>query len=153
MSEFRSLLASITRTIGDRPLDADLERWLNEEHGPHTPGYEQIVAACLNAIREGWMCARQRGAIRYGRVLSPAEDLQGFSVDVVDMADVVGPHHVHPAGEIDLVMPLEGDAWFDGRGAGFCVYPAGSSHCPTVSGGRALVLYLLPNGSIEFTGA
>ncbi|HPW08964.1 MAG TPA: DUF4863 family protein, partial [Burkholderiaceae bacterium] len=26
-----------------------------------------------------------------------------------------------------------------------------SAHCPTVSGGRALVLYLLPQGRIEFT--
>jgi hypothetical protein len=29
--------------------------------------------------------------------------------------------------------------------------PAGSSHRPTVSQGRALVLYLLPQGAIEFT--
>ena len=48
-------------------------------------------------------------------------------------------------------MPTEGDARFDGRGAGWLVYPAGSSHRPTVSGGRAFVLYLLPGGAIEFT--
>ena len=75
----------------------------------------------------------------------------GFSVDVVDMDEVVGPHHGHPNGEIDLVMPLEGEAKFDGHGAGWVVYPAGSAHHPTVSGGRALVLYLLPEGSIEFS--
>jgi len=40
-----------------------------------------------------------------------------------------------------------------GRPAGWCVYPAGSAHRPTVSGGRALVLYLLPAGQIEFTRA
>ena len=63
-----------------------------------------------------------------------------------------GPHHVHPNGEIDLIMPLEGDATFDGRPAGWCVYAPGSAHCPTVAQGRALVLYLLPEGAIQFTG-
>ena len=29
--------------------------------------------------------------------------------------------------------------------------PPGSAHRPTVAAGRALVLYLLPQGAIEFT--
>jgi hypothetical protein len=58
---------------------------------------------------------------------------------------------VHPEGEIDLVMPVDGDARFDGRPAGWVVMPPGSAHRPTVSQGRALVLYLLPNGRIDFT--
>lgn len=69
------------------------------------------------------------------------------------MADIAGPHHVHPNGVIDLIMPIEGDAKFDGRPAGWTVMPAGSAHKPTVSSGRALVLYLLPDGKIEFTKA
>ena len=76
-----------------------------------------------------------------------------------DMDEVVGPHHVHPNGEIDLVMPLAGAdglapggaARFDGQAAGWKVYGPGSAHRPTVSGGRALVLYLLPEGAIQFT--
>jgi hypothetical protein len=67
------------------------------------------------------------------------------------MNDIAGPHHIHPNGEIDLVMPIEEEVRFDGRPAGWVVYPPGSGHCPTVSGGRALVLYLLPQGAIEFT--
>jgi hypothetical protein len=39
----------------------------------------------------------------------------------------------------------------DGHGGGWCIYPPGSAHSPTVSGGAALVLYLLPEGKIEFT--
>jgi hypothetical protein len=67
------------------------------------------------------------------------------------MDTVVGPHHSHPNGEIDLIMPLTPDAKFDGRGAGWRVYGPKSAHNPTVTEGRALVLYLLPEGSIEFT--
>jgi hypothetical protein len=97
------------------------------------------------------MCQREGGGIRWGRVLKPDAALHGFSVDVVDMTDVAGPHHVHPNGEIDLILPIDADARFDGRAAGWCVYPPGSAHRPTVSGGRSLVLYLLPEGKIEFT--
>jgi hypothetical protein len=67
------------------------------------------------------------------------------------MENIAGPHHVHPQGEIDLIMPVDGDALFDGRPAGWLVCPPGSAHRPTVTRGRALVLYLLPNGEIEFT--
>lgn len=67
------------------------------------------------------------------------------------MADLAGPHHVHPNGEIDLIMPLTAGATFDGHPAGWCVYGPGTAHRPTVAHGRALVLYLLPEGAIEFT--
>jgi hypothetical protein len=151
--DFRELISSLTARIAGRPLDADLDRWLNQHHGAGSPSYEAIKRACIDAVAEGWMCEREGGGIRYGRVLKAADDLNRFSVDVVDMKDVVGPHHVHPRGEIDLIMPLEGDAQFDGRPAGWCVYPPGSAHRPTVTQGRALVLYLLPEGQIEFTRA
>ncbi len=48
--------------------------------------------------------------------------------------------------------PLEGAPAFDGVGAGWCVYPPGSAHRPTVTGGSAHVLYLLPEGETAFTG-
>ena len=148
---FHSRVARLTAKLTDRELDADLEAWLNREHGPGSETFRDLEQSCRDGVAEGWMCAREAGGIRYGRVFNPAEALHGFSVDVVDMDDVVGPHHAHPNGEIDLVMPLDGDARFDGRAAGWVVYPPGSAHHPTVSGGRALVLYLLPDGSIEFT--
>jgi hypothetical protein len=97
------------------------------------------------------MCNREAGGIKFGRVIKPGPDTQGFSVDVVDMQNIKGPHHRHPNGEIDMIMPLDSAAKFDGRGAGWMVYGPDSAHSPTVSDGRALVLYLLPQGAIEFT--
>jgi hypothetical protein len=128
-----------------------LQTWLNTEHGAGSSSYAALKSACETGVAQGWLCQREGAGIRYGRIFKPAQDLQGFSVDVVDMHNVAGPHHVHPTGEIDLIMPLEGDARFDGRSAGWLVYPPGSAHSPTVSQGRALVLYLLPQGHIEFT--
>jgi len=150
-TEFREQIARLTAQIADRPLDATLDAWLNAEHGAGSATYRELKAACEGGVAAGWLCEREGGGIRYGRIFKPVEDLHGFSVDVVDMQDIAGPHHVHPNGEIDLIMPLEGDARFDGRPAGWLVCPPGSAHRPTVSGGRALVLYLLPEGRIDFT--
>lgn len=83
--------------------------------------------------------------------MKPSAASQGFSVDVVEMENIAGPHHRHPEGEIDMILPRSAEASFDGRGAGWLVYPPGSAHRPTVSGGRARVPYLLPKGKIEFT--
>jgi hypothetical protein len=69
------------------------------------------------------------------------------------MENIRGPHHRHPNGEIDLVMPLTAEARFDDHGASWVVYGPNSAHYPTVTHGRAWVLYLLPQGAIEFTKA
>ena len=149
--EFRADIAALTVQLQGRPLDTALDAWLNAEHGPASATYQRLKAGCQAGVAAGWLCNREGGGIRYGRIFKPADDLHGYSVDVVDMQDLAGPHHSHPLGEIDLLMPIEGNALFDGRPAGWVVYPPGSAHHPTVSQGRALVLYLLPQGRIEFT--
>ncbi len=150
-TEFRTQIAALTAQLAGRPLDADLDAWLNREHGTGSTTYRDLKAACEAGVAAGWLCDREGGGIRYGRIFKPADDLHGFSVDVVDMADIAGPHHTHPNGEIDLIMPIDGDATFDDRPAGWLVCPPGSAHRPTVRHGRALVLYLLPQGRIDFT--
>lgn len=152
MSEqFETLVRTITQALAGRPVNDQLEAWLNSDWGPESQWYRQMKAQCEAGVREGWLCQREHGGIRYGRVVQPSDETARFSVDVVDMHDVVGPHHVHPEGEIDLVMPQTPDARFDGTPAGWKVYPPGSGHRPTVTQGRALVLYLLPEGRIDFT--
>jgi len=152
-NEFAALVAPITRWIGERMLDATLEADLNRKFAPDGALFRSVADACRAGIAAGWMCNREGGGIKYGRVVKPGEASHGFSVDVVEMENLAGPHHRHPEGEIDMIMPLSGSAKFDGRGAGWLVYGPGSAHCPTVSEGKALVLYLLPKGKIEFTGA
>lgn len=148
---FRELIVNITGRIAGKPLDEQLEVELNALFPAGGAEYRAVFEACRAAIAAGWMCQREAGGIKYGRVIKPDPETAGFSVDVVDMDGVEGPHHRHPNGEIDLIMPLTGQAKFDGRGAGWLVYGPGSAHSPTVSDGRALVLYLLPGGAIEFT--
>ena len=148
----QGLLEPILKMIGDKTLDADLEIELNSKYPSSSPEYKAIEAACHAAIKAGWMCKYEADGIRYGRVIKPVEELNGFSVDVVDMDDIRGPHHRHPQGEIDMIFPMDKNANFDGMGAGWKVYATNTAHYPTVTGGRALILYLLPDGEIEFTG-
>ncbi|MGA1288913.1 MAG: DUF4863 family protein [Rubrivivax sp.] len=150
-SDFRQQVAALTAEIAGRPVDSALDAWLNTHHGAGSSTYAALKAACEAGVAEGWLCDREGAGIRYGRIFKPADDLHGYSVDVVDMNDIAGPHHSHPLGEIDLVMPQQDGATFDGRPAGWVVYPPGSAHRPTVRQGRALVLYLLPQGQIQFT--
>lgn len=149
----RELVEPVTRHVADRALDASLELELNRRFPGKGETVQAIASACHAGIAAGWLCTQGAGKRRFGRVFEPDDALAGFSVDVVDITDLVGNHHVHPNGEIDLIMPVDPAAKFDGRGAGWLVYGPGSGHRPTVTEGRALVLYLLPQGRIEWTTA
>jgi len=150
-SRLKARLAAVTAQIHNRPLNGALDEWLNTNLGADTTTYRELKESCIEGVSQGWLCKYEGGGLRYGRIFKPSEELHGFSIDVVDMENVAGPHHVHPQGEIDLIMPVDGDAQFDDRPAGWLVCPPGSAYRPTVTRGRALVLYLLPNGAIEFT--
>ncbi|HZR08884.1 MAG TPA: DUF4863 family protein [Myxococcales bacterium] len=147
---FRKLVQQVTSAIAGAPLDGALEERLNREFPPAGETYRGLVAACREGIAEGWMCTKGDGRRKFGRIFEPAPDLAGFSVDVVDIDDLVGNYHRHPNGEIDLIMPVTSEATFDARGAGWLVYAAGSGHRPTVKRGRVVILYLLPDGKIEW---
>ena len=151
IEEFRGLVSGITAKIAGKPLDDDLMAELNREFPAGGETFQQLAAACRTGIAEGWLCEREHGGIKFGRPVKPGAETHGFSVDVVEMDDVVGPHHAHPNGEIDMIIPEDEAAVFDGHGEGWLVYGPGTAHKPTVSKGKAIVLYLLPDGAIEFT--
>ena len=146
--DFKALMGDLTLAIYDKKLDHSLAVELNSNYSFETEIFKKIQISCETGVKQGWLCQNEHGGIKYGRVV---KDINGFSVDVVVMTDIVGPHHAHPRGEIDLIMPIEGNAKFDNHAAGWVVYGPGSSHRPTVTGGTAIVLYLLPGGEIDFS--
>ncbi len=150
--DFEQQIQSVTQKIAGRPLDDALQDYLNENLPATGEAFQSLAESCRQGIAEGWLCGSEHGGIRFGRVIKPAPEVHDFSIDVVLMDDLAGPHHRHPNGEIDMIIPETDGAQFDGHGAGWVVYPADSAHWPTVSGGQAVILYLLPGGAIEFTG-
>lgn len=94
-----------------------------------------------------WLFPKSHRGIRFGRVADKTE--HGLSIDIVDM-DKAGPSHLHPKGEVDLSFALSGDPKFDAKNEGWTVYPPNSWHRPTVTEGRMVIVYFLPDGALEF---
>jgi len=150
--KFNDIMGTIAKAIADKPVDASLAAFLTANYGPDSPAFKDVEALCREGEAAGWICGREQGGIKFGRCIKPGGVAGKFSVDVVRMNNVKGPHHVHPNGEIGMIMPISGSPKFDGFARGWYVDPPGSDHWPTVEGGDAYVLYLLPEGAIQFTG-
>lgn len=150
---FTNLIAAVAQAVAGKPIDEALAAALASEFPADGPLFRELEALCRQGCAEGWLCAREANGIKFGRPVKPGPQTCGFSADVVEMCNVVGPHHRHPNGEIDMIMPIDATAEFDSAPRGWKAYAPGSAHHPTVSGGKALVLYLLPGGAIEFTRA
>ena len=148
--QFASLMQPVMDFVAGKPVDRALADELNQRFPATGSDILAIEYACNAAIKAGWMCSQGGPGRRFGRVVQATPETRDLSVDVVDLTEIVGPLHRHPNGEICLVMPVDESAKFDGKGRGWCIYGPNSAHRPTVKGGRALVLYLLPGGLIEF---
>lgn len=131
-----------------RPDVAQAE--LARRFDPRGPAAAELNKALVALLDERKIADRGEPPVRWSRVSKAVPESSDFSIDAVDM-NGPGPHHVHPNGEVNWCVALEGDPRFDGRPAGWVVMPPGSGHVPTVSGGRMLIVYLLPGGKIEFT--
>ncbi|MBK8995209.1 MAG: DUF4863 family protein [Myxococcales bacterium] len=121
-------------------LDAELPL-----QGPVLEKLRQVVRAGVDAR---WLADREADGVRWSRVKKAASPGE-LSIDCVNM-DRPGPGHTHPNGEIDLCFRVGGDPRFDGHPEGWTVYPPGSWHVPSVSGGVMDILYFLPGGAIRF---
>ncbi|MGO9486788.1 MAG: DUF4863 family protein [Rhodomicrobium sp.] len=150
-ADFLDIVAEIAKELEGAALGAQLEARLNERFPAQGEQFSRLSALCAQGEAEGWLLNREAGGIKFGRAVKPGKEAGRFSVDIVRMKDIAGPHHVHTTGEIGAIMPIGGSPTFDGKPKGWYVYPPGSSHHPTVAGGEAYVLYLLPDGAIEFT--
>ena len=148
---FSEAVTTITSRIAGKPVDGNLESYLNESFPPGGEAFDDLAELCRQGIDEGWLCNNEHGGIRYGRVIEHGPETNGFSVDVVLMDSIKGPYHGHPNGEIDLCFAVEGAPSFDGNPEGWTVYKPGTWHVPTVTNGRMGILYFLPEGAIEFT--
>jgi len=107
--------------------------------------WQTVKTLFVEGRTAGWLCDRENAGVRFSRV----QKGPGFSIDAVHM-NAPGPGHTHGKGEIDLCFAVSGTPRFDGQPEGFVVYPPGSWHVPTVSGGVMDILYFLPDAAITF---
>jgi hypothetical protein len=63
-----------------------------ERHFPANGAtFRDLADACRDCVAEGWLCNREGGGIRYGRIFKELPETHGISVDEVEMKDVAGP--------------------------------------------------------------
>lgn len=149
----RADLSPVAEAIRGRVLDTALAAALTARFPPGSQVFERLRMACIDGTTTGWMGLAGDDRRKGGRVIEPSPDTAGCSVDVVELCDITGPHHSHPGGEICAVFAETPGARFDGNPDGWAVYPAGSAHWPSATGGRLRVLFFLPDGAITYTDA
>ncbi len=110
-----------------------------------------VEAACRASFADGTLTPRRASEeVTFGRVIKPGPESHGLSVDAVEMAGPAAPH-THPKGEVSLCWANGGeDPRFMGHGPGWVVVAPGSRHTPTVTGGRMLIVYFLPDGAMTW---
>ena len=158
--------------IKDRTPGAEMERWLNDEHGPGSTVYEDLAHRVRRGVEQGWAADVEINGRHYrrSRLLEPCTRSHYFSLTTVYMdsregrlpndqkpvAEHVfrGDYHLHPYGEFNLVVPLEPSAELMGplgwRHAGWTAPAPGSHHYPEARGGTLIAFFLLPSGRISY---
>ncbi len=108
-----------------------------------------LGASLVQAVHDGVICDKGHDPVRYSRLAKPDAATHDFSIDFVWM-EGPGIHHRHPKGEINLCYAVDGDPRFDGLPEGWVTFAPDTTHVPTVSGGRMLIVYFLPEGAVEW---
>jgi len=147
LDTFQPLLAAaegldLTDTDAAR---AELERRFD----PASDAAQALNSALKALLAEGKIADRGEMPVKWGRVAKASDESRDFSIDVVHM-NGAGPRHRHPSGEVNWCVTLSGEATFEGQSNGWVVMGPDSVHVPAVMGGEMLIVYLLPQGAMEF---
>jgi len=153
--------------IKDMTASNDVEQWLNTHYGVESEWYNELSRLIALGVQEGWLADTEVAGPHYrrSRLFTPSAETFFFSATAVllDSTDNTqnnpedsfrADYHMHPYGEINLVVPLNEGAALAGPN-GWChdgwTAPApGSHHFPEVKGGAVVSLSFLPAGRIAF---
>jgi hypothetical protein len=159
--------AAFLKDVRNLTAGADLERWLNDTHGPGTPVYDELARLIRIGIEEGWAANVEIAGRHYrrSRLAEPSAETEYFSITAVYMDSTVpnggdlakvfrGDYHSHPYGELNMVIPMTPGAQLMGplgwRAAGWTAPAPGSHHFPEARGGAVVALFFLPAGRIAY---
>jgi hypothetical protein len=156
--------------VKDMTPGAAMERWLNQKYGKGEPLYEDLARLIKWGVEEGWAANIEISGPNYrrSRILEPSPETFHFNITAVYMnsadprairdenGDVIlrGDFHVHPYGEVNLVVPIDSGAQLRGlqgwQGAGWTAPDPGTGHYPEAKGGAVIALFYLPAGRISY---
>ena len=145
--------------VKDMTPGTAVEQWLNRTCGPRSALYEDLSRLIKVGVAEGWAANIEVDGRRYRRskIYEPSAETFYFSITAVFMdskENYRGNYHLHPYGELNMVVPLDQGAVLAGPsgwcGAGWTAPAPGSHHFPEVEGGALIALFFLPAGRISY---
>ena len=149
-TELLAALMPLCDAVADIDLNAaDAGAQLETRIAKDSDVIQRVEALSRQGLEAGWLCPRENQGAAFGRVAKPTESTHNLSIDAVYMSGA-GAAHTHPNGEVSVCFPTEGEPTFEGHADGWVVKAPGSSHVPTVTGGKMLILYFLPEGAMEW---
>jgi len=165
--EFLARCIPVLQEVKDMTTGTEVEQWLNSKYGVESELYKDLSRLITLGLKEGWVADVEVGGPRYRRaqLVVPSAETFFFSITgvLMDSTDnsqnnpedsFRGGYHLHPYGEINLVVPLnEGAALAGPNGwcyGGWTAPAPGSHHFPEVKGGAVVSLTFLPAGRIAF---
>jgi hypothetical protein len=157
----------LLQEVKDMTTGSEVEQWLNTKYGVESALYRDLSRLITVGVKDGWAADTEVAGPRYRRsqVVMPSAETLFFSATAVlmDSTDNTqnnpegsfrGAPHLHPYGEINLVVPLNEGAALAGpdgwRYGGWTAPAPGSRHFPEVKGGAVISLTFLPAGRIAF---
>lgn len=159
--------AAFLEEVRDMTAGTETERWLNRTYGPDSELYRTLARLVRKGVEDGWAANVEVDGPLYrrSRIAEPSGRTSWFSITAVYMDSTGnrqgnpqdayrGQYHVHPYGELNLVVPLdEGAALMGPNGwceAGWTAPAPGSHHYPEARGGAVIALFFLPAGRIAY---
>jgi hypothetical protein len=156
--------------IKDMTPGAAMEKWLNDKYGESSAIYGDLARLIKLGVQEGWAANQEIDGPNYRRskIQEASPETLHFSVTAVYMNSkdpkrfrdengddlLRGQLHIHPYGEINMVVPLDKGAMLKGlqgwQGPGWTAPHPGSSHYPEAKGGALIALFYLPAGRISY---
>jgi hypothetical protein len=98
--------------VKDMTPGTELEQWLNRTCGPGSALYEDLSRLIKVGVAEGWAANIEVDGRRYRRskIYEPSAETFCFSITAVLMdskENYRGNYHLHPYGELNMVVPLD----------------------------------------------
>ncbi|WP_042261734.1 4-hydroxylaminobenzoate lyase [Paraburkholderia heleia] len=165
--ELVARLVPFLHEVKDMTAGFEVEQWLNDKYGLESALYRDLARLITLGVKEGWAANTEIAGPRYRRshLVAPSAQTFFFSATAVllDSTDNTQQNpegsfradfHIHPYGEINLVVPLDDGAALAGPNGwchgGWTAPEPGSHHFPEVKGGAVISLTFLPAGRIAF---
>jgi hypothetical protein len=87
-ARFEEIIGTIAKSIAEMPVDERMADFLNKTYPAGGEVFASVEALCRDGEEGGWVCGREHGGIKFGRIVKQGGSCGKFSVDIVRMNNI-----------------------------------------------------------------